>query len=172
MTQETIRKGFEELKEGAEFENLTKAARVRSEADWLVGMNGSRAFTTKHNTLLSVGRVQTPVLALIYDREKQIEAFASQTFFDVEAQFVQSEIRYKAMWQGERFTDKQKADALADKVRGKEGRISSYEVKETREYPFKLYDLTLLQREANGKYGFSAKKRRSIPLSLSMRSTK
>lgn len=62
LTPETIRKGFQELKDGSEYENLTKAARARSEADWLIGMNGSRAFTTKHNVLLSVGRVQTPCL--------------------------------------------------------------------------------------------------------------
>jgi DNA topoisomerase-3 len=158
LTPETIRKGFAELKEGSEYENLTKAARARSEADWLIGMNGSRAFTTKHNVLLSVGRVQTPVLALIYDRQKQIEAFSSLKFFDLEGHFTQNEMTYKGMWQGERKTDQVKVDALATKVKGKQGQISSYEVKETKEYPNKLYDLTLLQREANGKYSFSAKK--------------
>ncbi|WP_139999129.1 type IA DNA topoisomerase [Paenibacillus paridis] len=158
LTPETIRKGFDELKEGAEYENLTRAATARSEADWLIGMNGSRAFTTKHNVLLSVGRVQTPVLALIYDRQKLIEAFSSLKFFELEGHFTQNELTYKAMWQGERMTDQAQVEALAAKVKGKQGRIASYEVKDTKEYPFKLYDLTLLQREANGKYGFSAKK--------------
>ncbi|WP_141501294.1 type IA DNA topoisomerase [Paenibacillus luteus] len=158
LTPETIRKGFDELKEGAEYENLTRAATARSEADWLIGMNGSRAFTTKHNVLLSVGRVQTPVLALIYDRQKLIEAFSSLKFFELEGHFTQNELTYKAMWQGERMTDQAKVEALAAKVKGKQARIASYEVKDTKEYPFKLYDLTLLQREANGKYGFSAKK--------------
>jgi DNA topoisomerase-3 len=158
LTPETIRKGFAELKEGADYENLTRAATARSEADWLIGMNGSRAFTTKHNVLLSVGRVQTPVLALIYDRQKQIEAFSSLKFFELEGHFTQNEMTYRGMWQGERMTDQAQVDALAAKVKGKPGRIASYEVKETKEYPFKLYDLTLLQREANGKYGFSAKK--------------
>lgn len=158
LTPETIRKGFAELKEGSEYENLTKAARARSEADWLIGMNGSRAFTTKHNVLLSVGRVQTPVLALIYDRQKQIEAFDSLKFFELEGHFTQHENTYKGMWQGERMTDQAKVEALATKVKGKQGKIASYEVKETKEYPFKLYDLTLLQREANAKYSFSAKK--------------
>ncbi|WP_054024680.1 type IA DNA topoisomerase [Bacillus sp. FJAT-28004] len=158
LTPETIRKGFEELKEGAEYENLTRAATARSEADWLIGMNGSRAFTTKHNVLLSVGRVQTPVLALIYDRQKQIEAFSSLKFFELEGHFTQNEMSYRGMWQGERMTDQDKVAAIAAKVKGKEGRIASYEVKDTKEYPFKLYDLTLLQREANGKYAFSAKK--------------
>ncbi|WP_127531542.1 type IA DNA topoisomerase [Paenibacillus kobensis] len=158
LTPETIRRGFDELKDGSEYENLTKAARVRSEADWLIGMNGSRAFTTKHNVLLSVGRVQTPVLALIYDRQKQIEAFTSLKFFELEGHFAQLSMSYKGMWQGDRLTDRAKADALAAKVKGKPARIASYEVKDTKEYPNKLYDLTLLQREANGRYGFSAKK--------------
>ncbi|WP_248925714.1 type IA DNA topoisomerase [Paenibacillus hamazuiensis] len=167
LTPETIRKGFAELRDGAEFENLTKAARARSEADWLIGMNGSRAFTTKHNVLISVGRVQTPVLALIYDRQKQIEAFSSLKFYELEGHFLQQgDVSYKGMWQGERITDPAKAQALAAKVKGKPGRIASYEVKDTKEYPNKLYDLTLLQREANGRYAFSAKKTLDIAQSL------
>lgn len=158
LTPETIRKGFAELKEGSEYDNLTKAATARSEADWLIGMNGSRAFTTRHNVLLSVGRVQTPVLALIYDRQKTIEAFDSLKFFEVEAHFDQQETKYRGMWQGDRITDPKQAEAIVAKVRGKEGSIASYEIKDVKEYPYKLYDLTLLQREANGKLGFSAKK--------------
>ncbi|MFM9328287.1 DNA topoisomerase 3 [Paenibacillus mesotrionivorans] len=158
LTAETIRRGFAELKDGSEYENLTQAARARSEADWLIGMNGSRAFTTRHNELLSVGRVQTPVLALIYDRQKQIEAFDSEKFFEVEGSFQQGDTAYRGMWQGDRFKAKDKAEAVVTRVKGKPGRIASYEVKDTKEFPFKLYDLTLLQREANGKLGFSAKK--------------
>lgn len=158
LTAETIRRGFTELKDGSEYENLTQAARARSEADWLIGMNGSRAFTTRHNELLSVGRVQTPVLALIYDRQKQIEAFDSEKFFEVEGSFQQGDTTYRGMWQGDRFKAKDKAEAVVARVKGKPGRIASYEVKDTKEFPFKLYDLTLLQREANGKLGFSAKK--------------
>lgn len=158
LTAETIRRGFAELKDGSEYENLTQAARARSEADWLIGMNGSRAFTTRHNELLSVGRVQTPVLALIYDRQKQIEAFDSEKFFEVEGSFQQGDTTYRGMWQGDRFKAKDKAEAVVARVKGKPGRIASYEVKDTKEFPFKLYDLTLLQREANGKLGFSAKK--------------
>jgi DNA topoisomerase-3 len=121
-------------------------------------MNGSRAFTTKHNELLSVGRVQTPVLALIYDRQKQIEAFDSLKFYDITGLFSQQATNYRGIWQGERLTDPEKAHAIAAKVKGKTGVVASYEVKDTKEYPFKLYDLTLLQREANGKFSFSAKK--------------
>jgi DNA topoisomerase-3 len=166
LTPETIRKGFSELKEGALYDNLTKAARARSEADWLIGMNGSRAFTTKHQVLLSVGRVQTPVLALLYDRQKEIEAFSSSKFYDVEASFKQNETGYKGLWQGERLTDPEKAGAIAAKVKDKMGKLASYEVKDTKEYPFKLYDLTLLQREANAKYSFSAKKTLDVAQAL------
>lgn len=166
LTAESIAKGFAELRDGAEFEYLTQAARARSEADWLIGMNASRAFTTKHHTLLSVGRVQTPVLALIYDREKEIEAFESQTFYDVKALFQQDALEYTGTWQGERLTSKEKADEIAGKVKGKTGRVAKYEVKETKEYPFKLYDLTLLQREANAKFGYSAKKTLDIAQAL------
>lgn len=158
LTSESIAKGFAELRSSEEFANLTKAARARSEADWLVGMNASRAFTTKHNTLLSVGRVQTPVLALIYDRQKEIESFDSLTYYEIKAEFEQDERCYIGTWQGDRLTDAEKARSLADKVRGKQGQVVEYEVKETKEYPYKLYDLTLLQRDANAKFGYSAKK--------------
>ncbi|MFC5469332.1 DNA topoisomerase 3 [Cohnella suwonensis] len=167
LTAETIRKGFDQLKDNTEYDNLTQAARARSEADWLIGMNGSRAFTTKHNELLSVGRVQTPVLALIYDRQKQIEAFDSLKFYDITGIFAQGDAApYKGIWQGDRLTDPEKAEAIANKVRGKTGAIASYEVKDTKEYPFKLYDLTLLQREANGKFSFSAKKTLDVAQAL------
>lgn len=166
LTAESISNGFTHLHDSSDFENLTLAARARSEADWLVGMNASRAFTTKHRTLLSVGRVQTPVLALIYDRQKEIESFDSLTYYEIKAEFQQDERKYTGTWQGDRLTDKEKAAAIADRVRGRQGRISEYEVKDTREYPFKLYDLTLLQREANAKYGHSAKKTLDIAQAL------
>jgi DNA topoisomerase III len=158
LTPETIRNGFANLRAGSEFDNLTKAASARSEADWLIGMNGSRAFTTKHNVLLSVGRVQTPVLALIYDRQVQIEAFASAKFYEVYGFFQQNGLTYRGIWQGERIHDRQAAEAIAERVSNRAAQIASYEVKDTKEYPFKLFDLTTLQREANGKYSFSAKK--------------
>lgn len=166
LTPETIRRGFSELKDGAEYENLTRAAKARSEADWLIGMNGSRAFTTKHQVLLSVGRVQTPVLALLYDRQKEIEAFTSSKYYVVEAHFTQDRTEYRGLWQGDKLTDPAKAEAIARKVKGKPGTIASYDVKETKEYPFKLYDLTLLQREANARFSFSAKKTLDLAQSL------
>jgi DNA topoisomerase-3 len=166
LTSETIRNGFANLKDGAEYENLTRAAKARSEADWLVGMNGTRAFTSRHNVLLSVGRVQTPVLALIYDRQLLIEGFASNIYFEVEAIFSQNSNTYKGNWQGERLTKPEQAAAIVNKIQGKEGSITSYEVKEIKEFPYKLFDLTLLQREANSKLGFSAKKTLDLAQSL------
>lgn len=166
LTPETIRKGFNGLRSDAEYDSLTRAARARSEADWLVGMNASRAFTIKHKTLLSVGRVQTPVLALLYDRHKEITAFNSETYFIVQAVFTQADFSYKGIWQGDRIVEKEKADALAAKVKGKPGRIVSYEKTESKEYPYRLYDLTLLQREANGRFGYPAKKTLDIAQAL------
>jgi DNA topoisomerase-3 len=166
LTPETIRNGFANLRAGADYDNLTKAAKARSEADWLVGMNATRAFTSRHNVLLSVGRVQTPVLALIYDRQLQIESFDSNTYYEVEATFTQDTITYRGSWQGQRITSPEQAGAIVAKVQGKEGAITSYEVKDSKEYPFKLFDLTLLQREANAKLGFSAKKTLDVAQAL------
>lgn len=166
LTPETIRKGFAKLQDGAKFDNLTRAARARSEADWLVGINGTRAFTTKHGVLLSVGRVQTPVLALIYDRQKEIETFQPTRYYVVEAHFRQEGTRYRGIWQGETLKEAARSEAIAAKVRGRSGTVSQYDRKQTREYPFKLYDLTLLQREANARFGFSAKKTLDLAQSL------
>ncbi|MGV2968303.1 MULTISPECIES: type IA DNA topoisomerase [unclassified Paenibacillus] len=166
LTAESIRRGFDGLKDASEFENLTHAARARSEADWLIGMNASRAFTTRHNALLSVGRVQTPVLALIYDREIEIEAFQSQTFYEVAAWFRQEGVEYRGLRQGDKLTDAEAAEAIAASVKGKTGQITKYEAKQTKEYPYRLYDLTLLQREANAKFGYGAKKTLDIAQAL------
>lgn len=158
LTPETIRKGFDQLRSEQDYDDLTRAASARSEADWLIGMNASRAFTIRHRALLSVGRVQTPVLALLYDRYREIRDFKSETYYVVSAVMEQTGSSYTGIWQGERITDKAKAETIAAKVKGKKGQIQSYEVTDSKEYPYRLYDLTLLQREANGKYGFSAKK--------------
>ncbi|MUT67367.1 type IA DNA topoisomerase [Paenibacillus sp. NEAU-GSW1] len=166
LTPETIRKGFDSLRSDVEYDPLTRAARARSEADWLIGMNASRAFTIRHKELLSVGRVQTPVLALLYDRHKEITAFQSDMYYVVKASFDQEGFSYSGIWQGDRITDKAKAEALAAKTKDKPGVITDYQVTESKEYPFRLHDLTLLQREANGRYGYSAKKTLDIAQSL------
>jgi len=166
LTPETIRKGFESMRSDDEYEPLTRAASARSEADWLIGMNASRAFTIKHKALLSVGRVQTPVLALLYDRHKEITAFNAEIYYTVKAAFEQNGFTYTGLWQGDRITSKERAEELAAKVKGKMGVITEYTITESKEYPYRLYDLTLLQREANGKFGYSAKKTLDIAQQL------
>jgi len=166
LTPATIRRGFDELRDGADYEHLTRAARARSEADWLIGMNGTRALTTKHQVLLSVGRVQTPVLALIYDRQKQIESFDAKKFYGVSASFQQHQTTYTGHWQGERIEEPKLADRIVQETSGQPGRIQQYDKKESKEYPPKLYDLTLLQREANAKFGYSAKKTLDVAQAL------
>ncbi len=96
LTPETIRRGFDSLRSDTDYAPLTRAAKARSEADWLIGMNASRAFTIRHRALLSVGRVQTPVLALLFDRHKEIEAFKPETYYMVHALFKQAKSSYKA----------------------------------------------------------------------------
>ncbi|MBW7460307.1 DNA topoisomerase III, partial [Paenibacillus sepulcri] len=104
--------------------------------------------------------------SLLYDRHKEITAFNSETYFVVQASFSQTDFSYKGLWQGDRITNKEKAELLAAKVSGKPARIVSYETNETKEYPYRLYDLTLLQREANGRYGYPAKKTLDIAQAL------
>lgn len=166
LTPETIRKGFEQLEDASKYNNLTSAARARSEADWLIGMNASRAFTTRHRTLLSVGRVQTPVLALIYDRQEEIDKFEPDRYFELSAIFDQNGTTYKGVRVGERIRSKEEVEKLKQSLEGKAGTIDDFQVKEGKEYPYRLYDLTLLQREANGKFGFSAKKTLDIAQAL------
>ena len=166
LTPETIRRGFAELRSDREFDALTRAARARSQADWLIGMNASRAFTIRHRTLLSAGRVQTPVLALLYERHKEIEAFRPEVYYTVHGRFLAGETAYRGIRMGERLTSREAAEAIAGKTAGRTGRIAKYEASEQKEYPYRLYDLTLLQREANAKYGFSAKKTLDLAQSL------
>jgi len=166
LTPETIRRGFAELRSDREFDALTRAAKARSQADWLIGMNASRAFTIRHRTLLSAGRVQTPVLALLYERHKEIEAFRPETYYTVLGQFRAGETTYRGVRVGERLTRREDAEAIAARCGGRTGRIAEYEACEKKEYPYRLHDLTLLQREANAKYGFSAKKTLDLAQSL------
>lgn len=166
LTPETIRRGFAELRSDREFDALTRAARARSQADWLIGMNASRAFTIRHRTLLSAGRVQTPVLALLYERHKEIEAFRPEVYYTVHGRFLSGNTAYRGIRTGERLTSREAAEAIAAKAAGRTGRIAEYDVSEQKEYPYRLYDLTLLQREANAKYGFSAKKTLDLAQSL------
>jgi DNA topoisomerase-3 len=163
MTTQAIQDGFAHLREGAQMKPLEAAARSRSEADWLVGMNATRAATLRGRGLfegvVSLGRVQTPTLAMIVNRDLEIDAFKTQGYFVVKALFNSDKGSYAGSWfKGEerKLTDPVAAEAIALKVQGKTGQVAEVEKTESQERSPLLYDLTSLQREANSRYGFSA----------------
>ena len=163
MTKQAIRDGFEKLRPGEELEPLEAAARSRSEADWLIGMNATRAATIRGRAwvggVVSLGRVQTPTLAMIVQREREIQAFTPEPYRLVRAQF---DPRYEGLWfEGDEtriFGDLSRAEKIVGKVTGKDGLVEKLEQKEQSERPPLLYDLTSLQRDANRRFGFSARR--------------
>jgi DNA topoisomerase III len=165
MTKTAIREGFEQLRPGEQLRQLEAAARSRSEADWLVGMNATRAATIRGRAwvggVVSLGRVQTPTLALMVKREREIQAFVPEPYWLIHAQF---DPRYEGLWfEGEETrimgTDGGKrADEIATRVSGADGVVESVERKEQSERAPLLYDLTSLQRDANRRFGFSARR--------------
>lgn len=166
QTDKAIKEGFASLKPSSQYDNLYRSAQCRAEADWLVGLNVTRALTCKHNAQLSAGRVQTPTLAMIVRREEDILRFRPKDYFTVKADFGEYTALYKDGKGQARFADAAAAKEAADSVRGKRGVLS--EVKKV--YRFKAppaaYDLTELQRDANKKYGYSAKQTLSLMQSL------
>ncbi len=164
LTPEAIRGGFASLRDGRSMKPLEDAARSRSEADWIVGMNATRAYSARFGrpgNVLSVGRVQTPTLKLIVDREQEIESFKPEKFWTVHARFKCDGSTYDGLWfkgkQG-RLKEKEAAEAIVAKVRGGTGTVEKVQQKETSEKPPLLYDLTELQRNANAKFGFTAER--------------
>ena len=163
MTKQAIREGFERLRPGDQLAPLEAAARSRSEADWLVGMNATRAATIRGRAwvggVVSLGRVQTPTLAMIVRREREIQAFVPQPYRLVRARF---DPRYEGLWfEGNEtriFGDLERADRIVEKVSGAEGTVELVERKEQSERAPLLYDLTSLQRDANRRFGFSARR--------------
>jgi DNA topoisomerase-3 len=160
MTREAIREAFRNLRAGEEFANLAAAAKCRSEGDWLVGINGTRAFTARYRTLLSVGRVQTPTLAILVHREREIQEFVPTPYWEVFARFASSEGEYPGKWKGEedRVYSEKEAQEIVERVEGKEGEVVEFEERLSSEAPPLLYDLTALQRDANKLFGFSAQR--------------
>ena len=163
MTKQAIREGFEKLRPGEELQPLEAAARSRSEADWLIGMNATRAATIRGRAwvggVVSLGRVQTPTLAMMVKREREIQAFTPEPYRLVRARF---DPRYEGMWfEGDEtriFGDLSRAEQIVEKVTGKDGTVEKMEQKEQSERPPLLYDLTSLQRDANRRFGFSARR--------------
>jgi DNA topoisomerase III len=173
MTKQAIRDGFDQLRPGAQLEPLESAARARSEADWLVGMNATRAATIRGRAwvggVVSLGRVQTPTLAIIVSREREIQAFVPEPYWLVHASF---DPRYEGLWfdpvkaddkdtptgQETWLKEAARAEEIVTKVSGKTGTVESVERKEQSERAPLLYDLTSLQRDANRRFGFSARR--------------
>src|SRR5215212_2039065 len=164
LTSEAIREGFASLRDGGEMKPLEEAARSRGEADWIVGMNATRAYSTRFGrpgNVLSVGRVQTPTLKLLVDREREIENFKPEKFWTVYARFARDGATYDGVWfknKQNRLKDREAAERLAEKVRGGAGVVRKAEKKTASEKPPLLYDLTELQRNANAKFGFTAER--------------
>src|SRR5439155_25181866 len=181
MTKTAIREGFEKLRPGEQLQSLESAARARSEADWLVGMNATRAATIRGRAwvggVVSLGRVQTPTLAIIVRREREIQAFVPEPYWLVHASF---DPRYEGLWfdpiqaddkdtptgQETWLKEAARAEEVVTKVSGKTGTLEDVERKEQSERAPLLYDLTSLQRDANRRFGFSARRTLSAAQSL------
>jgi DNA topoisomerase III len=162
MTAKAIREAFEQLRPGEEMATLEAAARSRSEADWLVGMNATRAASIRlraaFDGAVSLGRVQTPTLALVARREEEIRAFVPEPYWLVEGLFGAANGDYTARYLGGKRLPEEEANKVAAATRDKPGTITKLEKKEERETPDLLYDLTSLQRHANTLFGFSARR--------------
>ena len=194
MTPQAIRDGFASLRTDKQMLPLADAARCRSEADWLVGINGTRAMTAFNSRdggffLTTVGRVQTPTLSVVVEREEQIRKFISRDYWEIHATFAAAAGEYPAKWfdpkwrksaanaaagntdevdaelKADRVWTAREAQAIADAVRGQSATVTEESKPTTQASPL-LFDLTSLQREANGKFGFSAKTTLSIAQSL------
>lgn len=158
QTDKSIKDGFNNLKPGKEYENLFRSAECRAEADWLIGLNVTRALTCKHNAQLSAGRVQTPTLAMIVKRENEIKRFVPKDYWTIIADANGFSLRWKNKDSGQaRLFDKQQAETLVSKVRRQTGIVTDVKKEAKEEQPPLAYDLTELQRDANRKYGYSAK---------------
>lgn len=183
MTPEAIRDGFARLRSDEEMQGLASAARSRSEADWLVGINGTRAMTAFNSRdggffLTTVGRVQTPTLSIVVEREEKIRKHVARDYWEVRASFGVAAGSYEGKWFDPKFKKDDDADrrpdrlwverdaqAIADAVRGQAGTVTEESKPSTQSSPL-LYDLTTLQREANGRFGFSAKTTLSLAQAL------
>ncbi len=166
MTEEAIAEGFANLRDGADYDGLYASALCRSDADWLVGMNGSRAFTLRYDSLLSVGRVQTPTLSILVKRALEIRNFVPENYWEVQADFG----GYRGTWIDKdgktRIPDEKTAKEIVSAVTGREGEVLEVSTERKRVPPPLLYDLTTLQREANARYGFTAQKTLNLAQAL------
>ena len=179
MTPAAIRQGFDRLRPGADLIPLEDAARCRSEADWLVGLNATRAMTiaarsaSPSGALLSLGRVQTPTLALMVEREDAIDAFVPEPFWQIQVRFQAEAGTWTASWmrpgkgdKRDRLETREEAEAIVARVRGRGGVVRKVERKTSAERPPLLHDLTALQKDANKRFRWSAKKTLEVAQAL------
>ncbi len=163
VTDKAIREGFLKLKDGKDYENLYQAAVARAEADWIVGMNATRALTCKYNASLSCGRVQTPTLAMIAKREEDIKKFVPVPYFGLIGRVNGLTLTWRDVKTKNTTTnDKKQIEELKEKLTGREGIVTEVSTVLKKSYSPGLYDLTELQREANVRYDFSAKETLNI----------
>jgi DNA topoisomerase-3 len=163
VTDKAIREGFLKLKDGKDYENLYQAAVARAEADWIVGMNATRALTCKYNASLSCGRVQTPTLAMIAKREEDIKKFVPVPYFGLIGRVNGLTLTWRDVKAKNTTTnDKKQIEELKEKLTGREGTVTEVSSVLKKSYSPGLYDLTELQREANVRYDFSAKETLNI----------
>ncbi|MGH0860362.1 DNA topoisomerase III [Bacillus pacificus] len=163
VTDKAIKDGFNNLKPGKAYDNLYASAVARSEADWYIGLNATRALTTKFNAQLNCGRVQTPTVAMIASREDEIKNFKAQTYYGIE---VQTTDRLKLTWQdangNSRSFNKEKIDGIVKGLDKHNATVVEIDKKQKKSFSPGLYDLTELQRDANKKFGYSAKETLNI----------
>lgn len=163
VTDKAIKDGFRNLKPGKTYDNLYASAVARSEADWYIGLNATRALTTKFNAQLNCGRVQTPTLAIIASREDEIKNFKAQTYYGIEAQTTNN---LKLTWQdakgNSRSFNKEKIDGIVKSLDKQNATVVEIDKKQKKSFSPGLYDLTELQRDANKKFGYSAKETLNI----------
>ncbi|MRD36991.1 DNA topoisomerase III [Bacillus thuringiensis] len=163
VTDKAIKDGFTNLKPGKAYDNLYASAVARSEADWYIGLNATRALTTRFNAQLNCGRVQTPTVAMIASREDEIKNFKAQTYYGIEAQTME---KLKLTWQdangNSRSFNKEKIDGIVKSLDKQNATVVEIDKKQKKSFSPGLYDLTELQRDANKKFGYSAKETLNI----------
>lgn len=169
LTPEEIKKGFENLLDGRELEPLSQSAWARAESDWLIGINATRALTRKEGLLFSLGRVQTPTLAIVVKREKEILSFKPEKFFELFVDFKKGTFKYRGKWcrgKEERIFDKNLLKTVLKKIDKDSGTVEKISKRKGKISPPLLFDLTELQREANRRFGYSAQRTLKIAQSL------
>ena len=163
VTDKAIQAGFRQLKDGKLYEGLANCAKARAAADWYVGINATRALTTKHNAQLSCGRVQTPTLAMIYTREQQIKSFQPRTFYTLDVETNKGIFKWtQTKTNATQSFNEQVIENVIQKCKQKPMVITEVKKTPKKQFAPQLYDLTTLQRETNGKYNWSAKETLSI----------